>query len=134
CLDPRVKLVLRHVVRVIARVERLLARHAVDEWLFLVETRPWAIVDVEVVESLLAGGRLVGLQLLLERIVTTPDLTQEQRIEQLRRRDDLIERLPVFGRELRRVSGQCRRRKPCDLAGQIRISAVWLLSDQRGGE
>ncbi len=76
-------------------------RHAVDERLFLVETRPWAIVDVEVVESLLAGGRLVGLQLFLERIVTTPNLTQEQRIEQLRRRDDLIERLPVFGRELR---------------------------------
>src|SRR5215470_3803913 len=109
-------------------------RHAVDERLVVVETRPWAIVDVEVMETLAASSAFVGLQLLLERVVAAPDLTQEQRIEQLRRGDDLVERLPVLRRELRGVSSQRGRRKARDLASKIRVAAAGLLSDQRGGE
>ncbi len=102
--------------------------------MFVIEARPWTIVDVEIVEPLAAGGRLVGLQFLLELGVATPNLTQEQRIEQLRRGDDLVERQTVLRCQLRYVGGQRGRRKPCDLSRQFRIACVAFLSSQRGGE
>src|SRR6185295_5854793 len=65
-LNPRIKLVLGHVVRIVVRVQRLHFRYAFYERLVFVEAGPWTIVDVEVVKSLAADFGLIGLQLLLE--------------------------------------------------------------------
>ena len=96
CLKPGVKLLLRHVLGIVTGARRLFFRHAFDKRLFIVEARPWTMVDVEVVEPLTPDCCLVSLKFLLERLIAIPHLTQKQRIEQLRRRDDLIERLPVL--------------------------------------
>src|SRR6185295_8801501 len=102
-LKPRIKLVLGHVVRIVVRVYRLHFRYAFYERLVFVEAGPWTIVNIEVVESLAADVAFIGLKFLLECIVAAPYLTQEQRIEELRRRDDLAECFTIFRRELRSV-------------------------------
>src|SRR6185503_5883977 len=51
-LQPRVELFLRHVLGIVVRPKRLFAWDAVDERLFLVESRPWTIVDQKIVQAL----------------------------------------------------------------------------------
>ncbi len=61
CRQPGVKLILRHVVRIVTGIQRLLFGNAIDKRLFLIEPRPRTIVDVKVVETLTAGRCLVCL-------------------------------------------------------------------------
>src|SRR5688572_3955344 len=60
CCQPRVELVLRDVLRVIIRMRRFLFWYALDEWLLVIEPRPWTIVDEEIVQPLTARGGLIG--------------------------------------------------------------------------
>ncbi len=73
-------------------------------------------------QSLLAGRRFIGPEFLFQLGVSVPHLTQEQRIEQFRRVDDLLERLPIFRRQFFDVSGQVRGRKPRDLFRELGIA------------
>ena len=81
---------------------------AFEERVVVVELRPRPLVDPEVVEARPAERRAVGLEPFREGLVTAPDLADVERIEELRRFDDLGARLAagIQERVLRSLEGK----------------------------
>jgi hypothetical protein len=72
-------------------------RHAGDEGLVLINFRPRAFVDPEVMQACLTERSLVLLELLVKRQIAAPELLHEKVIHHLRCLNQLDESLLVTG-------------------------------------
>src|SRR2546426_4713113 len=73
-------------------------------------------------QALPAARGVVGLEFHLQRLIAAPDLSQEKRIHQLCRLNNLCQRLAIVGREMRDIRHQNRGREAANLFGKFRIT------------
>src|SRR6266699_3112540 len=73
-------------------------------------------------QALPAARSVVGLEFHLQRLIAAPDLSQEKRIHQLCRLNNLCQCFAIVGREMRDIRHQNRGREAANLFGKFRIT------------
>ena len=110
-------------------------RSAWNEPLIVIEPRPRSFVDQEVVQPGATLGRLVLRQVEQHGLVTGPDLPQKQRVDNLRRLDQLCQHTAIRGGDRRQVGANLGRRKLRGHLPQLpRIGHTRLLGDHDSRE
>ena len=107
--DPTLDVGLGRSVRV--KIRRLwFRRRAGHEDLVVIEARPWALINKEIVQPRAPFGRLVANQIEQHALVPRPHLPHEQRVHDLRRLHEPGEHLPIGRRQPRDIGrnlGRC---------------------------
>ena len=110
--DPLLDFGLGRPVRIEGGVLRFL-RRTEDERLVLVEARPRAFVDAEIMQAGAAFGCQIARQVEEHGNVASPDLAQKEAVDDLRGFNELHENFPVVRGEFRDVGGEIGRCEPC---------------------
>src|SRR5919108_28405 len=108
--------------RRIGRIEVRLLRLFRDTWnkrLVVIDARPRALVDQEIVETRAPARSVVPYETGEERLVAAPHLPQEQRIHDFRGLDDVRERFTLVLRQRGNIRAEIGRREAGDFLFEI---------------
>ena len=119
-LHPAFEFRFRRAVRVVVGARRLRRARPGTNGCVVIQPRPRPLVDQEIVQPRASGGRIVARQVDEHRLVARPHLAQEQRVDDLRRFDQLGEHAAIGDGQFRQIGADLGRRESRGHAHQRR--------------